>query len=73
MPLPPWGQIKTNFYVAFHPAFFFFLKGRVGRGGSKNQATKTSSTSDRAYKLLNMENGECEDLEYKGMYLYGDI
>jgi len=25
------------------------------------------------YSLLDTENGECEDLEYKGIYLYGGI
>lgn len=79
MPLPPWGQIKTNFCVAFHPSFFYLfffpsLKGEVrgGGGGAKTKQLKPV-LSDRAYKLLNMENGECKDLEYKGMYLYGDI
>lgn len=67
MPLPPWQKIKTNFYVVFSLCFFF-LKNKV-----KNEATKTSYASYTAEKPLTMENVECEDLNYKDMYLYDDI
>lgn len=39
----------------------------------QNPTNQNQLYLDTAYKLLNMENGKCEDLEYKGLYLYGDI
>ena len=53
-----------NFYVyiCIHICMFTYLRKKPNR-----------SMSYTEYSLLDTENGECEDLEYKGIYLYGGI
>lgn len=72
-----WGRVPCcpiliYTYIEIH--IYIYLYAHIYLSKKKNQIyVKTRCMSYTEYSLLDIENEECEDLEYKGMYLYGDI
>lgn len=70
MSLQPWGESEVEFYAAQFLCIHMYTYMYVYLFKKKKPNRSMSYTE---YSLLDTENGECEDLEYKGIYLYGGI